>query len=107
MLSGDGGDELFFGYPRMLDVIQKRHWFKIPFVLRKPFIRLANKLKFIDTWAPYEYRTLQDWVKAKHLHIFKTHLDTFFPKINFSKELEALYSFKAKKSNFGQVTTAC
>jgi asparagine synthase (glutamine-hydrolysing) len=99
MLSGDGGDELFWGYPRMLDVVHKRHWFEIPFIMRRPIVRLANKLKLIHTWAPYVYNTLQDWVKAKHLHIFKTHLDTFFPKINFSKELNELYDLKTKRSS--------
>ena len=44
MLSGDGGDELFFGYPRMLDVLNKRHWFSIPFIIRKPLIKILNFL---------------------------------------------------------------
>ena len=43
MLSGDGGDELFFGYPRLLDISKKRYWFKIPFIIRKPIIKILNK----------------------------------------------------------------
>lgn len=92
MLSGDGGDELFFGYPRMLDVIQKSRWFKIPFALRKPLIRLCNKLKVTNTWAPYHYNTLDDWIKEKHTHIFKAQLDTFFDTKNFSSEMDKLYT---------------
>lgn len=92
MLSGDGGDELFFGYPRMLDVIKKKHWFNIPFVLRKPLIRLTNKLKITNTWAPFHYKTLEDWIKEKHTHIFKTELDGFFDGQNFSSEMEDLYT---------------
>ncbi len=78
MLSGDGGDELFFGYPRFLDVIKKQYWFNIPFTIRKPIIRLTNKLKLTDTWAPFHYNTLAQFIKEKHTHIFKTTLDAFF-----------------------------
>lgn len=34
MLSGDGGDELFFGYQRFESVIKNRKWFKLPKSLR-------------------------------------------------------------------------
>ena len=98
MLSGDGGDELFFGYPRMLDVLNKRHWFSIPFIIRKPLIMILNKLSIINTWAPYSYRTLEEWIKAKQLHIFPELLDSFFEKDVFSIEIDKLFEMPKKQS---------
>lgn len=98
MLSGDAGDELFWGYPRMLDVVSKSHWFKLPFVIRKPLVRLTNKLRWTSSWAPYHYSRLKDWVLAKQLHIFKPDLDLFFPNTTFSKDLEMLYTFNKLNS---------
>lgn len=93
MLSGDGGDELFFGYPRMLDVVKKRYWFAIPYRLRRPILRLTNKLQLTRTWAPYHYKTIGDWVHEKHTHIFKTQLDGFFNE-PIKDVLSAHYRFK-------------
>ncbi|MFC4721199.1 asparagine synthase (glutamine-hydrolyzing) [Geojedonia litorea] len=98
MLSGDGADELFFGYPRMLDVVNKQFWFKLPFNLRKPIIRLLNKLNIINTWAPYNYKTIDEWLLGKHSHILKPALDSFFPRIPFSDAILALYSIDIKTS---------
>jgi len=96
MLSGDGGDELFFGYPRMLDIIQKQHWFKIPHLIRKPIIRLAIKLKLFNSWAPYNYKNLEDWVLGKQLHINTEKLNDIFPETSFSNELKILYQIPKK-----------
>ncbi|MBT8394118.1 MAG: asparagine synthase (glutamine-hydrolyzing), partial [Bacteroidia bacterium] len=91
MLSGDGGDELFFGYPRMLDVLNKRHWFLIPFIIRKPLIKFLNKLSITKTWAPYLYKSLEEWIQAKQLHISPKDLDTFFANTSFSDEIAILF----------------
>lgn len=91
MLSGDGGDELFFGYPRMLDVLNKKHWFSIPFIIRKPLIKSLNKLNLINTWAPYYYKTLEEWILAKQLQIFPNILDKQIPNTSFSKEMITLF----------------
>lgn len=93
MLSGDGGDELFYGYPRFLDVIEKKFWFSIPFSIRKPIIRITNKLNITNTWAPYHYKTLGQFIREKHTHIFESTLNSFFPDTNFSEEMNKLYDY--------------
>ncbi|GAA3571765.1 asparagine synthase (glutamine-hydrolyzing) [Snuella lapsa] len=91
MLSGDGGDELFFGYPRMQDVIRKRGWFSIPFMIRKPLVRLGIKLKLWHSWSPYLYRSLDAFVMSKHCHISLKRLEALMPNTPFAEALERLY----------------
>lgn len=95
MLSGDGGDELFFGYPRMLDLIKKRFWFIVPFKLRRIILRLMNKLSITNSWAAYHYSTFSEFVLEKHTHIFRDRLNTFFnDQWEFPKEIRELYHVK-------------
>lgn len=97
MLSGDGGDELFFGYPRMLDVLQKRWWFKLPYIIRKPIAQITNKLGLTNTWAPY-FKTLNDFIINKHLKIPADKLNSIVPKTSFSSQLKQLYKFNNNKN---------
>ncbi|WP_417200711.1 asparagine synthase (glutamine-hydrolyzing) [Bizionia sp.] len=97
MLSGDGGDELFFGYPRMLDVLQKRWWFKMPYVIRKPLAQLTNTLGITKTWAPY-FKSFDAFVMNKHLKLPAATLNNAFPKTSFSKSITKLYTFKNSNS---------
>ncbi|MCX7549057.1 asparagine synthase (glutamine-hydrolyzing) [Xanthomarina sp. F1114] len=92
MLSGDGGDELFFGYPRMLDVLQKRWWFKLPYVLRKPLAQVSNKIGFTKTWAPY-FKTFDTFITNKQLKLPEGILNKMFPNTAFSKSINDLYKF--------------
>jgi asparagine synthase (glutamine-hydrolysing) len=93
MLSGDGGDELFYGYPRMLDVIKKRWWFFLPFLVRKRLAQLTNKFGITKTWAPY-FKTFDAFVTNKHLQIPIEILDVVFKDKPFSKSVLSLYNFK-------------
>ena len=62
-------------------------------------VRLANKLKLSNTWAPYHYKTLEDFIKAKHTYVFKTDLDAFFDKaVDFSQPIHNLYAVDSQVS---------
>ena len=93
MLSGDGGDELFYGYPRMRDVLNKRFWFKMPLLMRKGLAKITNTLGITKTWAPY-FESFSDFIKNKHLHVPQSVLDKAIPKVDFSPEMNRLYQIK-------------
>ena len=92
MLSGDGGDELFFGYPRMRDILNKRLWFKFPYVIRKALAKVTNRLRITNTWAPY-FKNFKAFVINKHCYLPMTLLDKAAPDTYFSEDISTLYDF--------------
>ncbi|MGO2103675.1 MAG: asparagine synthase (glutamine-hydrolyzing) [Psychroflexus halocasei] len=93
MLSGDGGDELFYGYPRMYDFVKRYRWFKMPLLVRKNLVRMTNKVGITDTYAPY-LKSLKDFWLNKHSKLPNIILDKAFDKVNYSKEFNSLYDLQ-------------
>ena len=91
MLSGDGGDELFYGYPRMYDFLKKKKWFILPKILRKNLIRITNRLGLTDTYAPFFHNLEQFWL-SKHIKLPEGVLLKAFGEAEFSNEMKQLYS---------------
>ena len=96
MLSGDGGDELFWGYPRMYDVLKKAWWFRMPLFLRKNILRFTNRIKITNTYAPYK-KDLGTYWKEWHIKLPTKILNSAFTK-GFSSEINKLYSLDEKLS---------
>lgn len=92
MLSGDGADELFFGYPKLLDLLIHAHYFKIPFFIRKIYLKILRSLGKVITYGPSKYRKLSSWALGKQLYIQEKDLDEFIPNYSFSSEFVKNFS---------------
>lgn len=90
MLSGDGGDELFYGYPRMYDVLKKKWWFKLPYFIRTNLVRITNKLGITNTYAPLHKSLASFWMN-KHTKLPGNLLDMVFGA-SISQEMGELYN---------------
>ncbi len=82
ILSGDGGDELFWGYTkRATQLIENAEGFNAPHwlrTLRWGFRRLGIG-KFPHIFK--RYSTLGEWQRDKHTHLAKRRLEAIFPSL--------------------------
>lgn len=94
MLSGDGGDELFYGYRRFYRSISHANWFNLPLKVRKvlvPFARQFNKKLSYDL---QQVERFADWILKRQTHY--RNIDNLMPNASFSKGVYETYKYKGK-----------
>lgn len=99
MLSGDGGDELFWGYPRFLNTVNHFSWFDYPQTLRKVGSGLARKFGIRISYGVTAHIGIDNWVFDQQCHNNKDVLQNIFSDMAFTPETEALYSYTNGFSN--------
>ncbi len=96
MLSGDGGDELFWGYPRFTKSIGHFRWFKLPLYIRKIVLPFYRKLYPSTSSAIDKIDKFEAWILNKQIHF--SSLEKLMPNTSLSEDLVKIYQFRNDSS---------
>ncbi len=97
MISGDGADELFWGYPRFLSTIKYKNWFNFqPYMRRIAASFLRKTGRYITSGI--ECEDIGEWVFQRMGPFFAEDVSKIFPKYTFSSQTRKLYNFSDKYS---------
>lgn len=99
VLSGDGGDELFFGYERFYSILKNYPWRWLPQPLRYPAFA-ADKLLFKNQHIS-ECITAPDFAAAHqglHSRVSQETYERLFPECQDTMKLMAAYQYSDKGS---------
>lgn len=97
MLSGDGGDEVFWGYPRFLHIVENAFWFNLPYKVRRAVSYSLRRLNFGITYGVNE-KSLGDWQMLKHSHNSRKFLNELLPNTSNSHEIINMYRYDKRNS---------
>lgn len=99
LLSGDGGDELFWGYPRFYYTLKHATRFKQPKWFRVNAAKIERRLGKKVSYG-ISADTIGDWVLGQHSHNSLTDVDSFFKTpISFSDSLLKYYQYAGTDAN--------
>ena len=96
MLSGDGGDELFWGYPRFQYFSQQAKYFDWPLPIRKLIMPILRKFNKQLTHALDVVDNIGEMNLYKHIHNHA--VDKLFPKVSYTDEMMKDYQFDSSDS---------
>ncbi len=91
MLSGDGGDELFWGYPRFLKTVQHRHWYRMPQGVRRLAAAGVRRMGLPVSYGVSAFEEPDAWILRQHIHQPGDLLDRAFDGTPFPQHVHALY----------------
>ncbi len=99
LLSGDGGDELFWGYPRFYYTLKHATRFKQPKWFRVYYAKIERRLGKKVSYG-ISADTIGDWVLGQHSHNSLTDVDSFFnTPVSFSDSLSKYYQYTGTDAN--------
>jgi len=91
LLSGDGGDELFWGYPRFLSTIDYQKWFNYPKSIRLLWAGILRRFGMRIS-SGIELDNIGEWVFERQSPNWHSDVARMVPNLNHSFSTKALYS---------------
>lgn len=96
MLSGDGGDEIFWGYPRFLRYADHLKWFEKPVFMRRMLAAFERRVRGKRVSYSVSQPTLGDWAMLGLARNIPAEIMNFFPAYKNTEDTLQHYTFNSK-----------